>query len=43
MIAHSAPAGGAASLGATYDHRVLGGAEVVGVLRALGSPPEGGE
>jgi pyruvate/2-oxoglutarate dehydrogenase complex dihydrolipoamide acyltransferase (E2) component len=42
MIAHSAPAGGAASLGATYDHRVLGGADVVGVLRALASPPEGG-
>jgi pyruvate/2-oxoglutarate dehydrogenase complex dihydrolipoamide acyltransferase (E2) component len=39
MIAHAAPTGGVASLGATYDHRLLHGADVVGTLRALAVPP----
>jgi len=34
MVAHSA-----ATLGATYDHRLLTGFDVVQVLRALSSPP----
>ena len=40
MIAHTAPAGDSARLGATYDHRVLNGAEVVRVLQMLARPPE---
>jgi len=40
MVAHAAPAGGAASLGATYDHRLLHGADAVGALQALASPPD---
>jgi pyruvate/2-oxoglutarate dehydrogenase complex dihydrolipoamide acyltransferase (E2) component len=39
MAAHAAPVGGAASLGATYDHRLLHGADAVRVLQALASPP----
>ncbi len=42
MIAHTAAANGAASLGATYDHRVLNGAEVVRVLQKLVQPPAAG-
>ncbi|HLG98223.1 MAG TPA: 2-oxo acid dehydrogenase subunit E2 [Bryobacteraceae bacterium] len=36
MIAHTAPVAGTATLGATYDHRVLSGADAVRVLQALG-------
>ena len=35
MIAHTASVGGTATLGATYDHRVLSGADTVRVLQAL--------
>ncbi|MFT3817993.1 MAG: 2-oxo acid dehydrogenase subunit E2 [Rubrivivax sp.] len=38
MVAHAAGADGQAVLGATYDHRVLHGADVVGVLRKLSKP-----
>jgi pyruvate/2-oxoglutarate dehydrogenase complex dihydrolipoamide acyltransferase (E2) component len=40
MIAHAAPVGGAACLGATYDHRALTGADVVRILQTLAYPPE---
>jgi pyruvate dehydrogenase E2 component (dihydrolipoamide acetyltransferase) len=42
MVAHSAPAGGGQSavLGASYDHRILSGHDVAGVLKALTQPPE---
>jgi pyruvate/2-oxoglutarate dehydrogenase complex dihydrolipoamide acyltransferase (E2) component len=43
MVAHTAPSGGSASLGATYDHRVLNGGEVVRVLQTLSLPPAPGE
>jgi pyruvate/2-oxoglutarate dehydrogenase complex dihydrolipoamide acyltransferase (E2) component len=39
MVAHSAPAGAVACLGATYDHRVLTGADAVRVLQTLSHPP----
>jgi pyruvate dehydrogenase E2 component (dihydrolipoamide acetyltransferase) len=41
MVAHAYGANGAASLGATYDHRVLAGGDVAAALRALSRPPEG--
>lgn len=39
MVAHTADAQGRAVLGATYDHRVLNGFQVVSALRKLGKPP----
>ena len=39
MIAHCAPAGVSATLGATYDHRVLHGAGATQVLQMLAIPP----
>jgi len=39
MIAHCAPAGESATLGATYDHRLLHGADAVQVLQMLAMPP----
>jgi pyruvate/2-oxoglutarate dehydrogenase complex dihydrolipoamide acyltransferase (E2) component len=38
MVAHAAPVNGVATLGATYDHRVLHGAAVAQVLRELACP-----
>ena len=35
IVAHSAPAGGAATIGATSDHRVLSGFEAVQALQAV--------
>jgi pyruvate/2-oxoglutarate dehydrogenase complex dihydrolipoamide acyltransferase (E2) component len=40
MVAHTAARNGSAVLGATYDHRVLTGADVVGFLKELSAPPE---
>jgi len=40
IVAHSTPASGAATLGATYDHRVLTGLDVMSVLRNLSVPEE---
>ena len=42
MVAHSAPPKGeqSAVLGASYDHRILSGNDVAGVLKALTQPPE---
>ena len=42
MVAHSAPpkGGQSAVLGASYDHRILSGNDVAGVLKALTQPPE---
>ncbi|MBI3154358.1 MAG: 2-oxo acid dehydrogenase subunit E2 [Burkholderiales bacterium] len=41
IVAHSAPrATGRAVLGATYDHRLLSGADVVQLLQALAQPPQ---
>ena len=40
IVAHSAPQNGDARLGATYDHRLLGGGEVAAVLDALGRAAE---
>jgi pyruvate/2-oxoglutarate dehydrogenase complex dihydrolipoamide acyltransferase (E2) component len=40
MAAHTAPSGGAVTLGATYDHRLLHGADAVRMLQALASPPD---
>jgi pyruvate dehydrogenase E2 component (dihydrolipoamide acetyltransferase) len=42
IVAHSAPSGGQAMLGATYDHRVLTGGDVAVVLTRLAQPPESG-
>ncbi len=40
IVAHSAPRGsGRAVLGATYDHRLLSGFDVVQLLQALSQPP----
>jgi pyruvate/2-oxoglutarate dehydrogenase complex dihydrolipoamide acyltransferase (E2) component len=40
IVAHSAPRGmGRAVLGASYDHRLLSGFDVVQVLQALAQPP----
>jgi pyruvate/2-oxoglutarate dehydrogenase complex dihydrolipoamide acyltransferase (E2) component len=38
MIAHAATRGDKGVIGATYDHRVLNGAQVVAALRQLASP-----
>lgn len=38
MVAHAAEQEGAAILGATYDHRVLNGADVAATLRKLARP-----
>lgn len=38
MVAHAAPAADRAVLGATYDHRVLSGADVVAALRQIVKP-----
>lgn len=38
MVAHTVDPDGRGVLGATYDHRVLNGAEVVTLLRKLGKP-----
>lgn len=40
MVAHTAPFGREAVLGATYDHRLLTGGEVVTALQQLAMPPE---
>jgi pyruvate/2-oxoglutarate dehydrogenase complex dihydrolipoamide acyltransferase (E2) component len=39
IAAHTAAAGGRAQLGATYDHRLLTGFDVVKALQALAKPP----
>jgi pyruvate/2-oxoglutarate dehydrogenase complex dihydrolipoamide acyltransferase (E2) component len=42
ILAHSAPAGdGVSVLGATYDHRVLSGADAVRVLQQMKEPDQG--
>ena len=41
MVAHAAGRDGRGVLGATYDHRVLNGGQVVSLLRTLSSPPNG--
>ena len=38
MVAHAAPKEGAAVIGATYDHRVLTGADAMAVLQLLAEP-----
>jgi pyruvate/2-oxoglutarate dehydrogenase complex dihydrolipoamide acyltransferase (E2) component len=38
IVAHAAPPGGGAVLGATYDHRVLSGFDVVRALEQLSKP-----
>lgn len=40
MVAHAQGHDGAAVLGATYDHRVLNGSDVAGLLRKLSKPPK---
>lgn len=40
IVAHTATLNGAAVLGATYDHRLLTGFDVVQVLQKLSVPPE---
>jgi pyruvate dehydrogenase E2 component (dihydrolipoamide acetyltransferase) len=40
MVAHTAPNEGSATLGATYDHRVLTGADAVRTLQGLSRPGE---
>lgn len=40
IVAHTAPENGVARLGATYDHRLLTGFDVVHALQALASPPQ---
>jgi hypothetical protein len=40
IIGHAAPKGGPAVLGATYDHRVLSGYDVLMVLEKLAVPPK---
>jgi pyruvate/2-oxoglutarate dehydrogenase complex dihydrolipoamide acyltransferase (E2) component len=40
IVAHAASVGGIATLGATYDHRVLTGYDVLSALRALSTPEE---
>lgn len=40
MIAHSVGVNGHATLGATYDHRLLTGGDAVAALHFLSSPPE---
>lgn len=41
MVAHAQGPGPLATLGATYDHRVLTGGEVAAALQMLSSPPVG--
>jgi pyruvate dehydrogenase E2 component (dihydrolipoamide acetyltransferase) len=41
MVAHAHGTSGLASMGATYDHRVLTGGEVAAALQALSRPPTG--
>lgn len=42
IVAHTAPStSGKSVLGATYDHRVLGGADVAEALESLSQPPKG--
>jgi pyruvate/2-oxoglutarate dehydrogenase complex dihydrolipoamide acyltransferase (E2) component len=42
IVAHAAPRGASrAVLGASYDHRLLSGYDVVQALQALAQPPEG--
>ncbi len=43
MIAHTSPSGQNACIGATYDHRVLNGQDVVAALRSLTTPPAADE
>jgi pyruvate/2-oxoglutarate dehydrogenase complex dihydrolipoamide acyltransferase (E2) component len=40
MVAHAQGRDGAAVLGAAYDHRVLNGSDVAGLLRKLSKPPK---
>jgi pyruvate dehydrogenase E2 component (dihydrolipoamide acetyltransferase) len=40
MVAHTATSGASACMGATYDHRVLNGGEVVRTLQVLARPRE---
>ena len=40
MVAHTAPRDGSGTLGATYDHRVLSGWDVVRVLQGLSRPED---
>jgi pyruvate dehydrogenase E2 component (dihydrolipoamide acetyltransferase) len=42
IVAHTAPVNGVAYLGATYDHRLLTGFDVVRALQELISPPPSG-
>ena len=39
MVAHAAPSNGQSALGATYDHRLLSGADVVAALNIVKAPP----
>ena len=39
IVAHTAPADGKAFLGATYDHRILTGFDIVQLLQAFAAPP----
>ena len=41
IVAHAAPRGRAAVLGASYDHRVLSGSAVAGLLQKLSQPRAG--
>ena len=41
MVAHTMTADGVGILGATYDHRVVNGSEVVGMLKKLSRPGTG--
>ena len=43
MVAHAAPANGLSVLGATYDHRLLSGADAVAALNILKVPPKGAD
>lgn len=40
MVAHAAGRDGRATLGATYDHRVLNGGQVVAALKKIAVPPK---
>lgn len=40
MVAHAAGRDGRATLGATYDHRVLNGGQVVAALKKIAQPPK---
>jgi len=42
MVAHTVDGEGRAVLGATYDHRVMHGADVAQLLRSLSKPPAAG-